>query len=373
MNNKKDVKKNILPHTQAKLDLFKGYLEHYLRILCHAECFQINIFDIFCGAGVYDDGKKGSPLLALDCINKINDEIINNKVRITLTVNDFDGRKVENVKQNINTQTINNCKVEYYNEDANTMFDIVASKVNSFPKNNRNLVFIDPYGYSTINKDKITNLLENKHTEIILFLPVMQMYRFTQKALQDEESAKYEPLRNFINSFFNNNTEINNNSIFEYILSIKQVLSINDIYYTCSHYIEREKGNYYALFFIGSNIYGLEKMLETKWKLAPVSGRGFNQQKGIGFFDEEFQEIDKTRRLSNLESIILQTINKKSVLDNNDLYELSLKNEFLPKHANQALKNLLKRNKIQVDKQTGYGIEYKNWKNKIVISNFSAK
>ena len=62
----KDPRTNILPHTQAKLDLYKGYLEHYLRILCHSEfCKKINLFDIYCGVGIYDDGKMGSPLLAI--------------------------------------------------------------------------------------------------------------------------------------------------------------------------------------------------------------------------------------------------------------------------------------------------------------------
>jgi len=369
-----DVKKNVLPHTQAKLDLFKGYLEHYLRVLCHAKfCPQINIFDIFCGAGIYDDGKKGSPLLAVDCINNINNEIKNNTTKISLTVNDFDGKKLENVKQNIGVQIINSCNVEYYNEDANKMLDIVANKVNSFPKNNRNLVFIDPYGYSTINKEKIINLLKGQSTEIILFLPVMQMYRFTDVALQDSENKpQYEHLRNFINSFFDNEIQINNKSISEYIYSIKEALSINHNYYTCSHYIDRGNGNFYALFFISSNIYGLEKMLETKWKLDPIKGKGYNQQKDtsqMNLFEEEFEEIDKMRELSYLEGIIYQSISKKENVSNNELYELTLRNEFLPKHTNQVLENLIKQNRIQCN-SSAFGINYNNFKNKVIISNY---
>jgi len=369
-----NVKKNVLPHTQAKLDLFKGYLEHYLRVLCQAKfCPQINIFDIFCGAGIYDDGKKGSPLLAVDCINNINNEIKNNTTKISLTVNDFDDKKLENVKQNISVQIINNCNVEYHNKDANKMLDIVANKVNSFPKNNRNLVFIDPYGYSTINKEKIINLLKGQSTEIILFLPVMQMYRFTDVALQDSENKpQYEHLRNFINSFFNNKIQINSKSIFEYIFSIKEALSINHNYYTCSHYIDRGNGNFYALFFIGSNIYGLEKMLETKWKLDPIKGKGYNQQKDtsqMSLFNEEFDEIDRMRELSYLEEIIYQSISEKENISNNELYELTLRNEFLPKHTNQVLKNLIKQNRIQCN-SSAFGIDYNNFKNKVIISNF---
>ena len=91
----KDAKTNILPHTQAKLDLYKGYLEHYLRVLCYSDfCKKINLFDIYCGVGIYDDGKMGSPLLAIACIKKI--------------------------------------RIEYYNKDANEMLDIVKNRISKF-------------------------------------------------------------------------------------------------------------------------------------------------------------------------------------------------------------------------------------------------
>jgi three-Cys-motif partner protein len=371
-----NVKKNILPHTQAKLDLFKGYLEHYLRVLSHAKfCQQINLFDIFCGAGIYDDGKKGSPLLAVDCIRDINIELQNNGKsikKVCLTVNDYDATKIENVKTNVDICNIDNCSVEFFNKDANEMLDIVATKVSSSQNNHRNLVFIDPYGYSVIKKDKILNLLKNKHTEIILFLPVMQMYRFTNAALNDMNNKPYfENLREFINSFFSNDNKIITDNIFDYIHSIKDALSINHTYYTCSHYIEREKGNYYALFFIGSNIYGLEKMIETKWKLDPVKGKGFNQEKTPSLFDTEFKAIDKIREISYLENIIWQSIEQKSQLNNIELYEMCLLNEFLPKHANEAIKNLQKKNKIkEINNSIGFGISYQNYKIQTITSTF---
>jgi three-Cys-motif partner protein len=377
---KQDAKKNVLPHTQAKLDLFKGYLEHYLRVLGFADvCQQINLFDIFCGAGLYEDGKKGSPLLAIDCIKKINEEFSGKGKLIkpvTLTINDVDAKKIENVKNNIDLQGVNNCSVEYCNKDANEMLDMVAHRVSSYPKNHRNLVFIDPYGYSLINKDKIIRLLNNKYTEIILFLPIMQMYRFTNKALSEKECPQYEPLYNFIMSFFDNQNSIETKTIFEYIRSIKEALSIKYSYFTCSHYIEREKGSYYALFFISSNIYGFEKMLETKWKLDPIKGKGFNQNKDsnqLSMFNEEMNELDSLREISYLEDIIYRHIKQNTSINNIEIYELTVKNEFLPKHANTALHNLIKNKKIQeIHNSLAYKINHSNYRDKIVTSKFVA-
>jgi len=374
----KNVKTNIFPHSQAKLDLYTGYLEHYLRVLCNAGfCKQINLFDIFCGAGMYNDGKKGSPLLALDCIRNIRKEISGSgktAVPITLCINDYDAKKIENIMEKADIQDIENFSIEYHNKDANEMLDLVSNIVSKYPKDNRNLIFIDPYGYSNINKENIINLLKNNCSEIILFLPVMQMYRFTEIAFIDEERPHYENLRVFISSFFNDQSKINNNTVFDFIHSLKKAFTINDMYYTCSYYIERGKGIYYALFFIGSNIYGLEKMLETKWKLDPGKGKGFKQIENpeqLSLLDNEIKEIDIFNEISTLEEILFNSIKENITLSNVQIYELALKNEFLPKHANTAIKNLIKKKKIQVIiNSKGYGINYTNYKNNLKISKF---
>ncbi len=319
----------------------------------------------------------GSPLLTIDTIRKIRTEMSNggkSTTPISLLVNDNDAQKLENVKDKINFQDIDNFNIEYYNKDANEMLDIVANRLLKYPKDNRNLIFIDPYGYSDINKEKIINLLRNNCTEIILFLPVMQMYQFTETAFLYDEKPHYENLRKFIISFFNSPIDLNNDSIFTFIQSIKKSLSINDTYYTCSHYIERGKGSYYAIFFVSSNIYGLEKMLETKWKLDPGQGKGFKQNENpmqFSMFDDEIKTFDTLQSISTLENIIYQEITQKGMLTNVELYEITLKNEFLPKHSTIVLDNLIKKKKLRkINSSKGYGISYANYKNKIVVSKF---
>jgi hypothetical protein len=89
---KRNAKNIVLPHSQAKLDLFKIYLEKYLPILTLAKGItKINIYDIFCGSGVYEDGNIGSPLIAVECVRKTNQLMDKNnwtKKPITLSIND---------------------------------------------------------------------------------------------------------------------------------------------------------------------------------------------------------------------------------------------------------------------------------------------
>lgn len=63
---KKNVKTNLLNHSEAKVKLLSEYLKRYLNIISNdGYTEKINIYDLFCGQGLYEDGGEGSPLVAL--------------------------------------------------------------------------------------------------------------------------------------------------------------------------------------------------------------------------------------------------------------------------------------------------------------------
>jgi three-Cys-motif partner protein len=381
---KENAKDIILPHTQAKLDLYKSYLEKYLPILTLAKGIsKINLYDIFCGIGLYKDGNLGSPMISVETINKTN-ELVDSKgwkrKQVNLTINDGNEEKIENVKMLLNGVRISNCIITYHNLDADDMLNLVSSEIANFSNSERSLVFIDPYGYSKIDKQKILSLLNNGHTEIVLFLPTMQMYRFSEVALTDLERKCYEDLRRFILEFIPSTD--NFQDIFEFINSITKAFSFSDRFYSCSHYIERGKGNYYAIFFITSNIYGLERMLEVKWKQDPSHGKGFKRKKQVGLFDELLIEYDRKRELENLRVILINELSiSPKGMSNTEIYSLTLKNEFLPKHVNEVIKQLRVDNKIYTTDEFGnesnFGnatyIDYDHYKKNFIKIYFKLK
>ena len=117
-------------------------------------------------------------------------------------------------------------------------------------------------------------------------------------------------------------------------------------------------------------------MLETRWKLDSVAGKGFNQrgdsaQLTIPGLAEKLNEIDYLRGISHLENIIYHFIKQNKGMTNVELYTFTLKNEFLPKHTNAALENLIAEKKIrEVNKSDGYNISYTNYKENRIISKF---
>jgi len=84
--------------------------------------------------------------------------------------------------------------------------------------------------------------MNSQNSEIIIFLPISQMYRFSKGALRDESNKSFKPLKRFIEDFLQikYNIEECKNQI-EYIhliteaFSLKEYLDLprtnNDIYF----------------------------------------------------------------------------------------------------------------------------------------------
>ena len=342
---KQNVKNTMQIHSKAKVDFYKTYLERYVAILCQSQYIRhIRIYDVFCGMGIYEDGGKGSPVVAYDTIKGIYEtHHIANNTDITLTINDISTERIAKVNEYIDSHKHSYCTVRPFNFDISRLLDKIVPEIDTTSNDTRNLVFIDPYGYKDIKKELLLSLMNNGYTEVILFLPISHMQRFTNAAIQDEESiSQYEPLRNFVYSFFpDENHPIRQNTVKakDYIQYIADALKFGNQYFATSYYIERDKANYFALFFMSSNIFGFEKILETKWKLDEEHGGGFKLPESTGnLFAEEFAIEAKNENASKLKGILEDAL--KRPLTNNDVYELVVRNEFLPKHANEVLKEM---------------------------------
>lgn len=384
---KSEVKTSVLPHSQAKLNLYRDYLTDYLPILGNSKFIdRINLFDIFCGTGIYDDGNLGSPLIAASqVVNYVQFFHKTGKTikPIRLIINDFDNEKINNVSNTLDGLSLTNCEVETYNLDASEMFAVAANKINSYGRNERNLVFIDPYGYSKIQKSCLLKILNNQRSEIILFLPVAQMYRFANVAQTDFEANQYSPLRKFTLDFFEGNEKAIRGefeNVFDYIQELTKAFSFGNTYFTSSHYIQRDNANYYAVFFITHHIKGLEVFLKVKWKNDSL-GKGFNQTNNSGnLFGDLLEEFDKTHTEYQLEKILKDLLKQRSSCTNIDLYEFTLRNQFLPEHCTEVIKRLKKEGKLIVQDIKGalvnpasFGFTYQLFKEKKVKYIFKMK
>lgn len=325
----KDSQKTMLDHSKAKVELYGNYLAKFLNIISRdGYTKKIYIYDLFCGEGKYDNEGKGSPVIALEAVQNNFGTKPYFCPQMKVLFNDVNSEKIEKLKGI--TQTLiypDNCKVNFSSKDYNEVLKEVVAELKKFT-NEKGIVFIDPYGYKEIKIENIKHLLQTKKSEVLLFLPSQFMFRFANSAKDDSSGGK-EHLHRFIHEVFGENVPEFKNGI-DFIEGLKSGFKTNlKDYFVDSFYLEREKGQFFAMYFFTSHIKGFEKMLETKWELDENNGRGFKYEKSGELFS-----IAETNDWEGK----LKTYLKEKKRSNGELYEYSLHNGFLPKHTNQILK-----------------------------------
>lgn len=348
----------MLAHSKAKVEFYEKYLERYLPIMSFTKYVNtINIYDVFCGRGVYDNGGEGSPVRALKAIVEAKKKYPSNTTFI-LRLNDYDQNNIDSVKRYIAQEVPDYrqyCDVKFASVDAESLLANIANWLAKTRNDERNLLFIDPYGYKTIHKDTIDNLMRNGKTEIILFLPVSFMHRFKDYAFDPEASESIVPLRKFTEDFFPVDHPMRNceegMNVHDYIDFLKEAFSYGGKYYTASYQIEREKGKFFALFFMTSNLLGFEKILEVKWKLDEEDGNGFVLTKASpyvqsSFFEDVFTEEKRQQHSKILREYIIDFLKKPR--HNGEMYEFVMRKGYTKAHASAVLKQLQVEGRLDV-------------------------
>lgn len=337
---KKDARNSVKPHTQAKLQFYTQYLRRYLEILIRVPGIdKINIYDMLCGEGVYSDGNTGSAVRAIDAIWEAQASNKKNKI-INLHLNDLDQSKVGKLEiiTNNRSSTEKNFSISHSRSEAFELLNKLCTKFDEHQSaSTRNLIFIDPYGYKDIKKDILEKSLKNGKTEIILWLPIEQMYRFMQSANKEEVPNSHKPLVKFMNQFGLDVGEINSEK--EFIDALVPKLRFTDSLFATSYAIRNQAGRYYGMFFISPNLKGLEKIMEVKWGLDAQQGEESDQLQR-----DFFLESDK---LDSFEVKLTEFL-RESDRNNHELYQFVLTLGFKPSHANEIFRKWQSENYLQV-------------------------
>lgn len=370
-------KNQLLPHSEAKVKFYKLYLEKLLSATARSKHVgEINIFDVFCGMGVYPDGKLGSPIKALEAIQETE---IQSKSEIITNVylNDLVKSKVKSSQRYIKSHFAHNiCNVSYLNKTSDEVFADICALLKLRSYDALNLVFIDPYGYKQIHKSDLENLMACDNTEVLLFLPISFMHRFNNYAFDEQANKGAEPLRRFVSEFFPPEHPMRNVnftlSVYEYIKAIADAFSFEGKYLTTTYYIRRDGRNIYALFFVTKNIGHLEMAVDTLWKVDPYGQHTFiyDNEKTLELFaQEEFVKASKHEKLENLKMRILKEITNKGELNNNELYEFTVRSGYKIDHIKEVIRDC---EDIQVEIQPLQG-QYKRHQYPISYSEYQSK
>ncbi len=370
---KKIRQKNLLNHSKAKIRLLGEYLKRYLNIICNdGYTKEINIYDLFCGEGLYENEGEGSPLVILREIKDvhfINVARSNSILKINCYFNDIDSLKIEKVKSAVNNKSLHYKRfgdIHYSSIDYNDILNQVCLNLKN-SNGAKSFIFIDPYDYKHIKINHIKNLLKHNNAEVLLWLPTQFMYRFetngTPSALKDfiEEIVPYEEWNS-------------SDSVWSFIKELKNGFqtAIGRNYFVDHFTIKKDNNTVYCLFFFTTHIKGFEKMLETKWSIDTEQGKGWN-------YSGDQRSLFDQQRTNPLETMLSAYLTDKK-RTNGNIYEFTLRNGYLPKHTNEILYNWQKNGNIDVKLQNGenarkrsFYISYKYFYNDFSKVNFIIK
>lgn len=328
-------------HSQAKVELFKTYLATYLNILQRATHIDhLKFFDLCAGEGVYADGGKGSPVVIMETIK---DHYFSNKkqcIPIDVFLNDpgmstveAGRKKIERVEEAVNKLfRPGGVNVHFSAQNYTDILQQTMAQVLTLKSNERAIVFIDPWGYKDIKPDDLNLLMLNRRTEVLLFMPTADMHRFADKSLSDADFPGGLPLRRLLQSLFGTDAPQTTSSLAFAESLLIQFRKLSGIKFADKFTLERGTNRFFCLYFFTSNILGLQKMIEAKWKMDEQQGRGFKLRPTVPSLFDGFQFNTEYPELLEAE------IKAKGSMTNVELKEFGLLNGFLPRHTRELLK-----------------------------------
>lgn len=339
----KNVKTNLHNHSEAKVQLFGEYLQKYLNIISNnGYTEKIHLYDLFCSQGIYENGGEGSPIVALRKIKNTYFSIIQKNShqipKINCYFNDIDSSKINKLKKSIKKNSLH---YEYIGDLKLTSNDYISeveklSKYFKKLKNEKAFIFIDPYGYKEVKAQHIKSLLDcKKKSEVLLWLPIQFMYRFS-------ESGTPDVLKNFINELGITDKVSKEDNVWSFIKTLKNGFQnyLGSDFFVDNFSLQKEENTVFCLYFFTSHIKGFEKMLETKWHIDTEQGRGWKYDGNTPtlFFEQ------KTNALEDSLKIFLSEKNRT----NGEIYKFTLRQGYLTTHTNQILRDWQNNSKLDV-------------------------
>ncbi len=258
------------PHTKAKHEILKRYLQAWFPILGTRHDRVIYV-DGFSGPGRYKGGEPGSPLIALQVAVEHKDSLKGDVIFLFV-----DNRKdrVEHLKSELQKVTLpKNFKVD---AEEGRFDELFLGLLHSLKEDKKTLapsfVFIDPFGFAGAPFELVKEVLQNPRCEVFVTFMVNPIQRFLEHP--------DETIRNHFVDLFGT----------EQVLRLAdgggdRVEALRELYQrqleSCATFVrsfeirDQPERVLYYLFFASQHPLGHEKMKEAMWRADPTGAFRF--------------------------------------------------------------------------------------------------
>jgi three-Cys-motif partner protein len=173
----KDVIWPLDPHTRAKHEILRKYLEAWLPIMTTYNG-RVVYLDGFAGPGEYTDGEPGSPLIAIDTF--VRHRHPRPGAEVTFLFIEKDPDRFEHLQALLATQRLPpsaQCQVfcgEFDEHLSTLLYVFEESSLRLAPT----FAFVDPFGYSATPMQTIARLMKHEKCEVLINFMHEEVNRF---------------------------------------------------------------------------------------------------------------------------------------------------------------------------------------------------
>lgn len=344
--------------TITKLEIFEDYAEAWIpTFVMQPGIDEIHVFDFFSGPGFDKNEVAGSPIRLLTKINSYLGLFLSTKTKIVLHLNEFEPGKAKQekfvlLKQNCDEFLTANPKlryfvtVEYYNEDAETLFFKLLPKIKKYPS----LVYLDQNGVKFISKQFIQELEKLTSVDFIYFVSSSYFWRlggteeFKRVLDFDMDELKKGEYRNIHRTV---------------IGALKKELPANTTLKMFPFSLKKGS-NIYGIIFGAKHFRAVDKFLDVAWKRNATNGEAdFDIDE-----DEKKNQLDifegrKMTKVEKFKTDVEGLVLSGELKNNSETLIYTYEAGHIPVHASEVVKTLKKAGKISYEGKTP-GINYEN-------------
>lgn len=354
MSNKEFHEKEFDENTKCKLSLYQYYLREWLPVFIHnPHVNQINIFDFFAGPGSDACDNPGSPLIAIEEIQKA---IKIKNVIVNLFLNELNKAKYERLKKRIKELKISNIKIYISNQEFKEVFTKSLPIMKA--SHSANFIFMDQFGIKEVTQNVFEEVTTIPQTDFMFYHAASSAHRFSHI---ESIRSKLPPISD------EHWGKITNDNILRILCDAyyKWIPMQKRESYFLAPFSFKRRGNVNGLVFGSAHPKGIRKFLSVAWKHSKShSGDGnydndrSGYEKGEEVFDF-FKDLEPITKIDTFKNDIKQLFIEKKFKTNKNIFIFTLKYGMLPNHAMDIVQELISEGVIPKQK---IHVSYKAWK-----------
>lgn len=270
----------IEPHTQAKHEILRRYLEAWTAILSLGKFPAIAYVDGFAGPGVYEDGEIGSPIIALNAAmeqQRRHREM--ERTRLLFLFVEQKQDRADRLQETVDALLL----------PANFSVKVVAATsfeagfrenlLDWYGTRNKPLpptfAFIDPFGWTGVPFTLVRKILANESCEVLFNFMYEEINRFIE---HPDQTKNFDEL--FGTAAWRDVASIDEpraRRAFFHDLYVRQLRDVAGARYVRAFEMRNKKdATDYFLFFATNSRKGIQKMKEAMWKVDDSGGFQFS-------------------------------------------------------------------------------------------------